>query len=55
MFKVMSTTKINYKVQQLEGLLENHQRFQCKRGPYQAPETCALCSAWITSIRVVRE
>tara|TARA_R110000824_G_scaffold68205_2_gene176565 strand:+ start:71 stop:238 length:168 start_codon:yes stop_codon:yes gene_type:complete len=55
MLRITTSKKAKEKIATLEELLEWHERFQCKRGNFQAPETCALCSAWITALSIAKK
>ena len=54
MLKIETKQKYQHKVMALETLASHHERFTCKRGKFQAPETCEVCRAWIHALRIVQ-
>jgi hypothetical protein len=53
MLKIETTQNFKLKVMQLETLASDHERFRCKRGKFQAPETCSTCLAYVQALSIL--
>ena len=54
MLKIETTQNFKLKVMQLETLASDHERFRCKRGKFQAPETCLTCLAYVQALSILQ-